>query len=682
MADTYNLQVLLRAKSEGMGVLKEAESGLGGIAKAGVALSAVLGVALVAGVAAGMASVVKLGIAYQDQMNTLQAVTGATAVQMKAMGAKAIELGNDLSLPNTSAAGAATAMLELAKAGLSVVDSMAAAKATLQLATAATISEGQAATYVATALNAFHLRGTDAIRVADLLAAAANASAGSVGDMGNALQMSAAVFASAKVPIQDVVTMISELANSGMQGSDAGTSLKQMLLALETPSKQQTKIMAQYHIELYKANGQMKDMRTFIGELSSRMGPLTQKQRDYALGVIFGSDAIRAANILVGQGIAGFDAMSLAVNKQGAAADVAAAKSKGLGGALRGLQSQWETIQLLIFEKVSPALDAFVRQISTQIVPVITDWVTNSLPKLLDQLGAFVGWVEKLGPPLAKIKDYLPLIVPFVAGWAAAQLALNIQLAAAGVMTIWALVGPYVGIVLAARSATELWAAAQLLLDAALAANPIGLVVFAITALVVGVIWAYQNVGWFRYAVDALWGALKAFATQFWSDVKPVLDFLGPVFHTIADAVGAFKDQFWADIKPIFDWLGPVLQNAISWLGQLAQALGLAASTAPGAANYSAAAHARTFPVRKAASGFEGTVYQPTLFLAGEGGAPEDVRIGPKGSGGDMGGIERRLDQLIALVMAQPTGQTGTEAALWKAVQGAGLNRLRGGAGA
>lgn len=79
----------------------------------------------------------------------------------------------------------------------------------------------------------------------------------------------------------------------------------------------------------------------------------------------------------------------------------------------------------------------------------------------------------------------------------------------------------------AVSAATKIWAATQWLINAALSANPIGLVIAAIAALVAGVIYAYKNWGWFRNAVDAAWKGIKA-ATQavaawFMSYVWPTL---------------------------------------------------------------------------------------------------------------------------------------------------------------
>src|SRR5690606_6324764 len=65
---------------------------------------------------------------------------------------------------------------------------------------------------------------------------------------------------------------------------------------------------------------------------------------------------------------------------------------------------------------------------------------------------------------------------------------------------------------IATEAATKLMAAAQWLLNAAMSANPIFLVVGALAALTAGVVWAYQNVEWFRNLVDNLWGFLKGLA--------------------------------------------------------------------------------------------------------------------------------------------------------------------------
>lgn len=84
------------------------------------------------------------------------------------------------------------------------------------------------------------------------------------------------------------------------------------------------------------------------------------------------------------------------------------------------------------------------------------------------------------------------------------------------------------------RAATLAWTAVQWLLNVALTANPIGIVIVAIAALVAGVIWAYQNVGWFRDAVNAAWSTLQSWAGWIGSHLQPILNWLGDRLRDLA----------------------------------------------------------------------------------------------------------------------------------------------------
>jgi hypothetical protein len=91
----------------------------------------------------------------------------------------------------------------------------------------------------------------------------------------------------------------------------------------------------------------------------------------------------------------------------------------------------------------------------------------------------------------------------------------------------------------AVRAATIAWTIVQWLLNVALDANPISLIIIAIAALVAGIIYAYNNSETFRNIVNALWAGLKVFASWIWASLKPILDWLGGALHAIANAAGA-----------------------------------------------------------------------------------------------------------------------------------------------
>lgn len=315
---------------------------------------------IAAPVVAGAALLTRDGMEYEKSMNLFQATTRATAGEMERAGRTAVALGNDMTLTSVSAKGAGEAMTELGKGGFNAKQAMEAARGTLTLSIAANLSAAEAAEIQANALNMFSLQATEAGRVADLLAATANAASGEITDHTKALQQAGAVYAAAKVPIQDVVTLIAEMAKNGIKGSDAGTSLKTMMQRLQSPTDQAAAAMDKLNVKIYDQSGAMRPMRDIISQFENSLKGLSQEQRDQALNTIFGADAVRAATIIFKEGATGFDTMSAAVNRSNTATELAVARTKGLGGAWEALKSQAETLGLVIYGGIKDPLTAVI----------------------------------------------------------------------------------------------------------------------------------------------------------------------------------------------------------------------------------------------------------------------------------------------------------------------------------
>lgn len=309
----------------------------------------------------------RVSAGFESSMNALQAVTEATGTEMGRMSAEAVRLGADLTLPAVSAGDAAVAMTELARGGLDVEDSMAGARGALQLATAANVDFATAANIAARAINAFHLEGEDAGRVADVLANAANASVGDITDMAIALQQSSAVAHQAGLTIEDAAAGISVLANAGLIGSDAGTSFRTMLLRLNPASAAAREEMDRLGVSTTTATGGFLSLPEVFENYRAALQRLSPAQRQMSLNTIFGADAIRAANIFVDAGAAGFEEMRQRMLQQGSAARLAAARSRGLSGAFAGLSSNIETVAIDLSRGATPALTGLVRSLSGAI---------------------------------------------------------------------------------------------------------------------------------------------------------------------------------------------------------------------------------------------------------------------------------------------------------------------------
>lgn len=101
--------------------------------------------------------------------------------------------------------------------------------------------------------------------------------------------------------------------------------------------------------------------------------------------------------------------------------------------------------------------------------------------------------------------------------------------------------------------ATRAGAAAQWLLNAAMSANPIGLVITALAALAVGLKYAWDNSETFRRVVTTAFGAVKAAALWLWeSGIKPMVKFILAGFSWLTSGIASFLDAL-ANV-PGFGW--------------------------------------------------------------------------------------------------------------------------------
>lgn len=321
---------------------------------------------------------------FEESMLVLGAVTEGTAEQMNMLSDEAVALGKDINLPNVSAKDAADAMTELGKAGLSVNDIMGATRGVLQLGVAGNIDFAESATIVGRALTAFGLKGNEASRVADLFTATANKTTADVNDMALGVQMASAQFKAGNQPIQNLTTALGLMANAGIAGSDAGTSLKTMMNRLMAPTAKSKKAIKELGIEVYGSGGQMKKMPAIIQEFSSALQNKTDAEKDAALYTIFGSDAIRAARVVLTNGTESWNKLSEATQKGGEAQAFAEAKTAGFNGAVGALVSQIETLAIELGEALLPAATSAARGLADFMDKIDVGKITGFFGVLMD----------------------------------------------------------------------------------------------------------------------------------------------------------------------------------------------------------------------------------------------------------------------------------------------------------
>lgn len=243
-----------------------------------------------------------------------------------------------------SATEAAQAIEELSKAGVSTADILSGGlSASLDLAAAGGLGVADAAGIAATSLKVFNLNGKDMSHVADLLAAGAGKAMGDVSDLSQALAQGGQVAAATGLSIEETTATLAAFASQGLLGSDAGTSFKTMLQRLTPQSAEAKKKMDELGISAYDASGQFVGMERFAGNLQSAMSDLTPEARSAAMSIIFGSDAVRAANVLYTEGAAGIKDWTDAVDDQGYAAETARKRLDNLKGGIEAPSGAMDT---------------------------------------------------------------------------------------------------------------------------------------------------------------------------------------------------------------------------------------------------------------------------------------------------------------------------------------------------
>lgn len=361
LADTSNFtagMAKVSGESQKTATTMEAAGGKSKLITTGIAAAGVAATAL--GVAA-----VRMAADFDASMSTVQANTGASADEMNQLRQAAIDAGADTIY---SATESADAINELGKAGLSTSDILSGGlSGALNLAASDGMAVGDAAELMATTLKQFNLTGAESTQVADALAAGAGKAVGSAHDLGLALNQAGMVSHSFGISMQETTGTLAAFAESGMIGSDAGTSLKTMLINLANPSTKAANTMKELGINAYDAQGNFIGLSGLAGQLRDKMSGLSQEQRNQALATIFGSDAIRAANVLYEQGAEGIDDWTKKVSDSGYAAEQAAAKNNNLKGDLESLSGSFESLMISLGEGGQGPLRSLVQMLDTLV---------------------------------------------------------------------------------------------------------------------------------------------------------------------------------------------------------------------------------------------------------------------------------------------------------------------------
>lgn len=258
-----------------------------------------------AGIGYGVYDTIKTSMDFDAQLSAIKSLTPKEGLDgmsrddvMAQVRARAKELGQATAFGNKEVA---QGMTELIKAGISLKDVLGDASEAA-LATAGDLALPEAAEIMSTAMNTFGVK--DATHAANILAGAANASATSVHEMKYSLSAVGIVAKKAGMDFDEVNTALALMASRGLKGSDAGTSLKSMLQQIEPATKpavaafEKLGLLKDGKNQFYNEKGQLRSLGEIADILHESTQGLTEQELNSLYKDAFGSDGIRAAQVL------------------------------------------------------------------------------------------------------------------------------------------------------------------------------------------------------------------------------------------------------------------------------------------------------------------------------------------------------------------------------------------------
>ncbi|MET4190682.1 MULTISPECIES: phage tail tape measure protein [unclassified Bradyrhizobium] len=202
----------------------------------------------------------------EQTLTLTNSVAQGTADQLTKM-SKAVR---DFSLASKfSATENASALYFLASAGFSTTQSLTALNGVMMLAQASLSDLSSTSDIVASTLSSFNLQAGDSTRVANLFSASMNFTQASMDKLSYSMRQVSPVAQSMNISLEESVTALSVLFNSGNRGQPSGSMLREILVKLADPAREAAVMMAELGIATQKADGSMRNAFDILKDINN-----------------------------------------------------------------------------------------------------------------------------------------------------------------------------------------------------------------------------------------------------------------------------------------------------------------------------------------------------------------------------------------------------------------------------
>ena len=323
---------------------------------------------------------------FQKSMNRVGALTktivkGEVSPAFHDLQKKAMELGASTEF---SASQVADAMGYMGRAGFSAKEVLAGIPDVLALASATGMDLAFSADVVTKTIRQFGKSAEDAGHITDIFAEVTRSTNVDLEMMAETFKNAAPIGDKYGASLENVAALTGILGDAGIQGSMAGTAMKNMFIKLATPSAQAIKYLKGMGVELQNTDGSMKNLNTVIAEMGPSLSKLNKGDQLKVLNELFGLRGITGAATLMGRameksgGPVKLLTKLLSKNEQGisdidgTAKDMQKTMMLGAPGAIKKFQSALEGAALRIadsgllklFEEIATEITKFLSEIA------------------------------------------------------------------------------------------------------------------------------------------------------------------------------------------------------------------------------------------------------------------------------------------------------------------------------
>lgn len=360
--DLGTLYVNLKLKDDATTGLKKASSSIEKIGQSAKEVGNTFSKYITAPLTGLGALAIKEFAGFESSMAKVKAITQATSDEMAILTAKARDLGKNTQF---SATEVADAMTYMGMAGWNTTQIMDGLEGVLDLAVASETDLAKVSDIVTDSLTGFGMEAKDTQAFVDLLASVSRNANTDVSMLGESFKYVAPVMGGLGVSAEDTAYALGLMANAGIKGSQAGTSLRQAMLSLVDPTKEAQKLMDKYGIAIVEAEDGSVDLRATLDKLKDGLSGLSQVQQEQVLSTLVGTEASSGLMAVLNAAETDVNKLTDATSEyNGVAKEMAKTMGDTTKGNVNKLKSAFSELLLTVGEELVPIFTKFVEKLT------------------------------------------------------------------------------------------------------------------------------------------------------------------------------------------------------------------------------------------------------------------------------------------------------------------------------